>query len=96
MTGNMRQSYSSLGGRTGLNAQTAHSDVTVTTLLDRTPQPMVRQVLHQGRVALGDCSPRAPTDPCVHTLAHTVPLMMDSPRSKLQARSAILGRDGDT
>jgi hypothetical protein len=49
-----------------------------------------------GQVALGDCSPRAPTDPCVRTLAHTVPLMMDSPRSKLQARTAILGRDGDT
>ncbi len=47
MTGNMRQSHSSLGGRTGLSAQTAHSDVTVTTLLARTPQPMVPQVLHQ-------------------------------------------------
>ncbi len=40
--------------------------------------------------------PRAPTDPCVHTLAHTVPLMMDSPCSKLHARTAILGRYGDT
>ena len=47
-------------------------------------------------MALGDCSPRAPTDPCVHTLAHTVPLMMDSPCSKLQARTAILGRNVDT
>ena len=37
-----------------------------------------------------------PTDPYVHTLAHTVPLMMDSPYSKLYARIAILGRDGDT
>ena len=54
------------------------------------------RVVHQGQVALGDCSPRAPTDPCVRTLAHTVPLMMDSPCSKLQARTAILGRDGDT
>ncbi len=25
------------------------------------------------RVALGDCSPRAPTDPYVRALAHTVP-----------------------
>ncbi len=35
----------------------------------------------EGQVALGDCSPRAPTDPYVRTLAHTVPLMMDSPCS---------------
>jgi hypothetical protein len=27
-------------------------------------------------VALGDCSPRAPTDPYMHTLGHTVHLMM--------------------
>ena len=34
-----------------------------------------------GQVALGDCSPRAPTDPYVRTLPHTVHLMMDSPCS---------------
>jgi len=34
-----------------------------------------------GQVAVGDCSPTAPTDPYVRTLAHTVPLMMDSPCS---------------
>jgi hypothetical protein len=33
------------------------------------------------RVALGDCSPRAPTDPYVRTLAHTVPLIMASLRA---------------
>ena len=40
---------------------------------------------------------RAPTDPDVRTLAHPVPLMMDSPCSQtLRARTAILGRYGDT
>ena len=48
-------------------------------------------------MALRDCSPRAPTDPCVHTLAHTVPLVLGSPCSEaLHARFAILSRDGDT
>jgi hypothetical protein len=37
--------------------------------------------LRAGQVALGDCSPRAPTDPYVRTLPHTVHLMMDSPCS---------------
>jgi hypothetical protein len=37
--------------------------------------------------------PTAPTDPYVRTLAHTVPLTLDSPCSKvLHARIAILGR----
>ena len=41
--------------------------------------------------------PGAPTDPDVHTLAHPVPLMVDSPYKRtLYARTAILGRDGDT
>ncbi len=41
--------------------------------------------------------PTAPTDPYVRTLAHTVLLILDSPRSKmLCARAAILGRYGDT
>ena len=41
--------------------------------------------------------PGAPTDPDVRTLAHPVPLMMDSPCSRtLHARTAILGRYGDT
>ena len=62
---------------------------------DTTAIRLVHQVI-ASRVALGDFSPRAPSDPCVRTLAHTVPLMMDSPCSKLQARTAILGRDGDT
>jgi len=31
-----------------------------------------------GRVAPGDCSPGAPTDPYVHTLEHTVPQDMGS------------------
>ncbi len=40
---------------------------------------------------------RAPTDPDVRTLAHPVPLMMDSPCNQtLHARNAILGREGDT
>ena len=47
--------------------------------------------LRPGRVALGNFSPRAPADPCVRTLAHTVPLMTASPCSKLP-RTAILGR----
>jgi hypothetical protein len=37
--------------------------------------------LAPGQVALGDCSPRAPTDPYVRTLPHTVHRMMDSPCS---------------
>ena len=32
--------------------------------------------LAQGRVAEGNCSPPAPTDPYVRTLAHTVPQNM--------------------
>ena len=41
--------------------------------------------------------PGAPTDPDVRTLAHPVPLMLDSPCSQTpHARIAILGRDGDT
>jgi hypothetical protein len=56
-----------------------------------TSQPELRAV-DFSRVALGDFSPRAPSDPCVRTLAHTVPLMTDSPCSKLHARTAILGR----
>ena len=40
---------------------------------------------------------RAPTDPDVRTLAHPVPLMLDSPCNETrQARNAILGRDGYT
>jgi hypothetical protein len=35
----------------------------------------------QDRVAPGRCRPRAPTDPYVRTLAHTVPLIMDSLRA---------------
>jgi hypothetical protein len=50
-----------------------------------------------GRVGLGGHPPRPPTGPHVHTLVHTVPLMMDSPcRQTLYARAAILGRHGDT
>ncbi len=37
--------------------------------------------LASGQVALGDFSPRAPTDPYVPTLEHTVHPMMDSPCS---------------
>ena len=37
--------------------------------------------VHQDRVALGRYRPRAPTDPYVRTLAHTVPLIMDSLRT---------------
>ena len=33
------------------------------------------------RVALGRCRPRAPTDPYVRALAHTVPLIMVSRRA---------------
>ncbi len=33
------------------------------------------------RVALGDCPPRAPTDPYVPALEHTVPQIMDSLRA---------------
>ncbi len=41
--------------------------------------------------------PGAPTDPDVRTLAHPVPLMLDSPCNEtLQTRNVILGRDGDT
>jgi hypothetical protein len=48
-------------------------------------------------VALGGCPPRAPADPGVRALAHPVPLMLDSPSSqRLYARTAILGRYGDT
>ena len=32
----------------------------------------------KGQVALGDCSPRAPTDPYVPTLEHTAPHIMRS------------------
>jgi len=35
----------------------------------------------KGRVGLGGFPPRPPTDPDVRTLAHPVPLMMDSPFS---------------
>src|SRR5271166_1413751 len=35
-----------------------------------------------GRVALGGCPPRAPTDPYVLTLEHTVPQPTDSPPAK--------------
>jgi hypothetical protein len=34
-----------------------------------------------GRVGLGGCTPRAPTDPYVLALEHTLPLIMDSPCS---------------
>ena len=34
----------------------------------------------EDQVALGDCSPRAPTDPYVPTLEHTVPQIMVSLR----------------
>jgi hypothetical protein len=37
--------------------------------------------LHQDRVAPGRYHPGAPTDPYLHTLAHTVPLIMDSLRT---------------
>jgi len=41
--------------------------------------------------------PGVPTDPDVRTLAHPVPLMLDSPyKQTLYARIAILGRYGDT
>ena len=36
----------------------------------------------QGRVAVGDCSPTAPTDPDVRTLAHPVPQPTASPSSR--------------
>ena len=36
----------------------------------------LRRFGRENRVALGDCSPRAPTDPYVRTLAHTVPQIM--------------------
>jgi hypothetical protein len=36
-----------------------------------------------GRVALGGCPPRAPTDPYVDTLDHTVPQVTPSPRHNL-------------
>ena len=37
--------------------------------------------LSEDRVALGDYSPRAPTDPYVRTLPHTVPQIMASLRT---------------
>jgi len=33
-----------------------------------------------GQVAMGDCSPTAPTDPYVHVLMHTAPRTMVLPR----------------
>ena len=41
-----------------------------------------RKDLSRGRVALGDCSPKAPTDPYVRALAHTVPLISDWPHGR--------------
>ena len=38
---------------------------------------------HVDQVALGDCSPRAPTDPYVRTLPHTVPQIMGSLRDEV-------------
>ena len=53
--------------------------------------------MRAGWVGLGGCPPRPPADPYVRTLAHTVPLMADSPYNhRLYARTAILGRYGDT
>jgi hypothetical protein len=53
--------------------------------------------MRSGRVALGRRRPRAPTDPYVRTLAHTVPLMLGSPCDLwTHARTAILRRYGDT
>jgi hypothetical protein len=37
------------------------------------------QPFQGGQVALGDCSPRAPTDPHVPALEHTAPHIMVSP-----------------
>ena len=66
----------------------------------RSPPPTAQSpfcLRAEGRVALGGCPPRAPSDPDVRTLAHPVPLMLDSPYSQtLHARTAILGRYGDT
>ena len=39
-----------------------------------------RPLVNPGQVALGDCSPRAPTDPYVPALEHTVPQIMVSLR----------------
>jgi hypothetical protein len=39
-------------------------------------------VVDRGRVALGSCPPRAPTDPDVHTLAHPVPRPTVSPPAR--------------
>jgi hypothetical protein len=36
------------------------------------------QIEYCGRVALGGCPPRAPTDPYMHTLEHTAPRVMVS------------------
>jgi len=41
------------------------------------------------RVAQGSCLPRAPTDPYVHALVHTVPQIMGSLRAAVD--SAWLG-----
>ena len=43
------------------------------------------------QVALGDCSPRAPTDPYVRTLPHTVPQIMGSLHD--EAGSALRGQE---
>ncbi|MGV3485564.1 MAG: DUF6493 family protein, partial [Planctomycetaceae bacterium] len=45
-----------------------------------TPIEPIKTVEELDRVALGRCRPRAPTDPYVRTLAHTVPQVMDSLR----------------
>jgi len=45
----------------------------------------------EDRVALGDCSPRAPTDPYVRALPHTVPRIMGSLHD--EAGSALRERE---
>ena len=52
-----------------------------------------RSLLASGRVALGGCPPRAPTDPYVLTLEHTVPQPTDSPSAKVP--EAIRSSYGD-
>ena len=60
-------------------------------------RPWSRTPSSRGRVGLGDCSPRPPTEPYVRTLPHTVHLMMVSPCNQLlHARVAIPSRYGDT
>ena len=55
-------------------------DVSLMTAAQLIPQSDFAE-LHQDRVAVGRYRPTAPTDPYVRTLAHTVPLIMDSLRA---------------